>query len=218
MPHAIFFTKLNKTMKKIILLMLAIATMSSVKAQEVISLPKPEVNKLSMSLGDALQQRRSQRQYSSQEIDLQTLSTLLWAACGVSDQKRGLITAPSAINMQDIKVYVCSKTGACLYDAKANTLIKVTDKDLLAAIASRQDFAKTAPVSLVLVSTKDSDRSPNDRFGAMDAGYVSQNIYLACTALGLKTVARATMDFDTLKRELKLADTSYLELNHPIGY
>ena len=75
-----------------------------------------------------------------------------------------------------------------------------------------------APISLVLVSTKDSDRAPNDKFGAMDAGYVSQNIYLACTALGLRTVARATMDFDVLKRELNLADTSYLELNHPIGY
>ena len=79
-------------------------------------------------------------------------------------------------------------------------------------------LAKSAPISLVLVSTKDSDRSPNERWGAMDTGYVSQNIYLACTALGLKTVARGTKDFDTLKRELKLADTSYLELNHPIGY
>ena len=104
----------------------------------------------------------------------------------------GKITAASAINMQDVKIYVSSQTGVCLYNAKANTLTKVSDKD--------------------------NDRAPNDKFGAMDTGYVSQNIYLACTALGLKTVARATMDFDTLKRELNLAETSYLELNHPIGY
>ena len=205
-------------MKKVILFVLALTAMSSVQAQEVISLPQPEVNKLSMTLGQALQQRRSERQYSDKEISLQTLSTLLWAACGVSDQKTGKITAPSAINMQDVKVYVCAKDGVCLYNAKANTLTKVSDKDLRQAIAGRQAFAKAAPISLVLVSTKDSDRAPNDKFGAMDAGYVSQNIYLACTALGLKTVARATMDFDTLKRELNLADTSYLELNHPIGY
>ena len=205
-------------MKKIILFVLALTTMGSVQAQEVISLPQPEVGKLSMSLGDALQQRRSERKYSDKEIGMQTLATLLWASCGVSDQKTGKITAPSAVNMQDVKVYVCTKDGVCLYNAKANTLTKVSDKDLREAIAGRQAFAKEAPVSLVLVSTKDSDRAPNDKFGAMDAGYVSQNIYLACTALGLKTVARATMDFDTLKRELKLADTSYLELNHPIGY
>ena len=205
-------------MKKMILFELALTWMGSMQAQEVISLPQPEVSKLSMTLGQALQQRRSERQYSNKEISMQTLSTLLWAACGVSDQKTGKITAPSAINMQDVKVYVCSKDGVCLYNAKANTLTKVSDKNLLEAIAGRQAFAKAAPISLVLVSTKDSDRAPNDKFGAMDAGYVSQNIYLACTALGLKTVARATMDFDVLKRELNLADTSFLELNHPIGY
>ena len=205
-------------MKKVILFVLALTAMGSMQAQEVISLPQPEVSKLSMTLGQALQQRRSERQYSNKEISMQTLSTLLWAACGVSDQKTGKITAPSAINMQDVKVYVCAKDGVCLYNAKTNTLTKVSDNDLREAIAGRQAFAKAAPISLVQVSTKDSDRSPNDKFGAMDAGYVSQNIYLACTALGLKTVARATMDFDVLKRELNLADTSYLELNHPIGY
>lgn len=205
-------------MKKIIVLALALMTIGTMHAQDAVSLPQPEINKLSMSLGEALQKRRSMRKYSNQEINLQTLSTILWAACGVSDPKTGKITAPSAVNMQYIKVYVCSKDGVCLYNAKANTLTKVSDKDLRDAIAGRQAFAKPAPVSLVLVSTKDSDRSPNERYGAVDAGYVSQNIYLACTALGLKTVARASMDFDTLKRELKLADTSYLELNHPIGY
>ncbi|MBQ7420313.1 MAG: SagB/ThcOx family dehydrogenase [Prevotella sp.] len=205
-------------MKKMILFLLALTMVGSMQAQEVISLPQPEVNTLSMTLGDALQQRRSQREYSDQEISQQTLSTLLWAACGVSDAKTGKITAPSAVNMQDVKIYVCSKDGVCLYNAQANTLTKVSDKDLRDAIASRQAFAKSAPISLVLVSTKDSNRAPNDKFGAMDAGYVSQNIYLACTALGLKTVARATMDFDVLKAELHLAETSYLELNHPVGY
>ena len=205
-------------MKKLILFAVTLMWMCSVQAQETISLPQPEVNKLSMTLGEALQKRRSERKFSDKEISMQTLSTLLWAACGVSDPKTGKITAPSAVNMQDVKIYVCSKDGVCLYHAKENTLTKVSDKNLLDAIAGRQAFAKAAPISLVLVSTKDSDRAPNDRWGAMDTGYVSQNIYLACTALGLKTVARGTMDFETLKRELNLADTSYLELNHPIGY
>lgn len=205
-------------MKKAILFLIVLMIMGNLQAQDVISLPQPEVSKLSMSLGDALSLRRSERKYTDREISTQALSTLLWAACGISDPKTGKITAPSAVNMQDIKIYVCTKDGVCLFNAKDNLLIKVSDKDLRDAIAGRQSFAKTAPVSLVLVSTKDSERAPNDRYGAMDAGYVSQNIYLACTALGLKTVARATMDFDTLKRELNLADTSYLELNHPISY
>ena len=201
-----------------IVLALALMTMGTIQAQDVISLPQPEVNKLSMSLGDALQKRRSERKYSNQEISLQTLSTILWAACGVSDPKTGKITAPSAINMQDIKIYVCSKDGACLYNAKANTLTKVSDKDLREVLAGRQTFAKSAPVTLLLVSTKDTDRSPNERYGAVDAGYVSQNIYLACTALGIKTVARAQMDVEALRRALNFPATTLLELNHPIGY
>ena len=205
-------------MKKLIVLALALMTMGTMQAQDVVSLPQPEVNKLSMPLGDVLQKRRSERKYSSQEISLQTLSTILWAASGVSDPKTGKITAPSAINMQDIKIYVCSKDGACLYNAKANTLTKVYDKDLREVLAGRQAFAKSAPITLLLVSTKDTDRSPNERYGAVDAGYVSQNIYLACTALGMKTVARAQMDADALRQALNLPATTLLELNHPIGY
>lgn len=205
-------------MKKLIVLALALMTMGTMQARDVVSLPQPEVNKLSMPLGDVLQKRRSERKYSSQEISLQTLSTILWAACGVSDPKTGKITAPSAINMQDIKIYVCSKDGVCLYNAKANTLTKVYDKDLREVLAGRQTFAKSAPITLLLVSTKDTDRSPNERYGAVDAGYVSQNIYLACTALGMKTVARAQMDADALRQALNLPATTLLELNHPIGY
>ena len=75
-------------MKKMILFVLALTMMGSMQAQEIISLPQPEVSKLSMTLGDALLQRRSERQYSNKEISLQTLSTLLWAACGISDQRK----------------------------------------------------------------------------------------------------------------------------------
>ena len=206
-------------MKKLLLSLLALTTMiGTANAQESISLPQPEVQKLSMSLGDALKQRRSYRDMSEKDVDLQTVSTILWAACGISDPATGKITAPSAINMQDIKVFVCSQYGVCRYMPKENTLVPVTMTDIRSSLAAGQDFAKTAPVSLLLVSTKDNERMDNNRYGGVDAGYVSQNIYLACTALGLHTVARAMMDKDAVKKELNLADTSIILLNHPIGF
>ena len=52
----------------------------------------------------------------------------------------------------------------------------------------------------------------------MDAGYVSQNIYLACNALGLSTVARAMMNKDAIRTKLNLPEGVIVELNHPIGY
>ena len=48
-------------MKKAILFMLALMMTMGMQAQETISLPQPEVSKLSMTLGNALQQRRSER-------------------------------------------------------------------------------------------------------------------------------------------------------------
>lgn len=188
-------------------------------AQETISLPAPaNQTKYNMSLMQALQDRRSERSYANTELTDAELSTILWAACGISDEKTSKITAPSAMNKQDITVYVTRKDGTWKYDNKANSIIKVSDKDLREAVASRQQFAATAPLSIIIVS--DQSKYGNAKaleFGAMSAGYVSQNIYLACTAMGLSTVARATMDETVLRKELQLKDSDFLMLNHPIG-
>ena len=54
-------------MKKTLLTMLALLMMgTTVKAQGAIELPQPEVQKLSMTLGDALKQRRSYRDMTKQ--------------------------------------------------------------------------------------------------------------------------------------------------------
>jgi SagB-type dehydrogenase family enzyme len=188
-------------------------------AQETINLPAPSNgSEYDMSLMQALQQRRSERSYADTELSNQQLSTILWAACGISDEKTGKITAPSAMNKQDITIYVCRKDGAWQYDNKSNSLTKVSGKDLRGAVASRQAFAATAPVSIVIVSDQSKYGVKALEFGAMSAGYVSQNIYLACTAMGLYTVARATMDIDVLRQELGLKDTDLPLLNHPIAF
>ena len=196
------------------------ATSLFVMAQNVVKLPEPDKN-VSMTLYQALQQRKSVREYSTKDIDDMKLSQLLWAAVGIN-RPDGHLTAPTAINAQDITVYVCRKDGAYLYVAKDNTLQKVSDKDLRKSVASAQAFAAEAPISLVIVTDNAKFRGGSTNgptiSGAIDAGYVSQNIDLACEALGLCTVPRATMDKEALKKELKLTDSQNAILNHPIGY
>ena len=204
-------------MKKILLLVFVLTLCLGVKAQETIQLPQPEIGKLGMSLGKILQERRSVREYQDKQVDQQTLSTLLWAACGISDPASGKITAPSAVNMQDIKVYVCNKLGVALFNPKDNTLTQVSKENILQDLAAGQNFVLDAPFTLLLVSDQ-GNRRRNDQYGAMDAGYVSQNIYLACNALGLSTVARAMMNKDAIRTKLNLAEGVIVELNHPIGY
>ena len=103
---------------------------------------------------------------------------MLWAANGINRPELGKRTAPSAVNAQDIDIYVCMKDGAYLYDAKENSLKRITTEDLRPAVAGGQDFVKEAPVSVVLVS--DISRFPGEDvqrktlMGAMDAGIVSE--------------------------------------------
>lgn len=204
-------------MKKILLLVFVLTLCMGVKAQETVQLPQPEIGMLGKSLGKILQERRSVREYQDKHVDLKILSTLLWAACGISDPASGKITAPSAVNMQDIKVYVCNKLGVALFNAKDNTLTQVSNENILQDLAAGQNFVLDAPFTLLLVSDQ-GNRRRNDQYGAMDAGYVSQNIYLACNALGLSTVARAMMNKDAIRTKLNLAEGVIVELNHPIGY
>lgn len=213
----IIFTYKTNKMKRILLFAFVLTLCLGVKAQETIQLPQPEIGKLGMSLGKILQERRSVREYQDKQVDQQTLSTLLWAACGISDPASGKITAPSAVNMQDIKVYVCNKLGVALFNPKDNTLTQVSKENILQDLAAGQNFVLDAPFTLLLVSDQ-GNRRRNDQYGAMDAGYVSQNIYLACNALGLSTVARAMMNKDAIRTKLNLPEGVIVELNHPIGY
>ena len=189
-------------------------------AQDVIPLPQPkwdDKNGGKATLVEVLKNRRSEREYSKDALSDQVLSNVLWAACGINRPAEKKITAPSAINAQDVIVFVCRSDGAFRYDALNNTLIKVSSKDLRKDVAANQAFSAVAPVSLVLVSDLNKFRSPRAELGAMDAGYVSENICLICTAMGLKTVPRATMNKEVLAKELGLIDNQILELNHPIG-
>ena len=206
-------------MKKFYSLALGLIVMASCATAQNIQLPEPNKN-VDAKFMDVLQNRASGRAFADKEIADETLSQLLWAACGVN-RENGNITAPSAINAQDIKLYVIRKDGAYLYLPRENQLQKVSDEDLRQAVAARQGFAAKAPISLVMVSdqTKFGDRRHGAQLmGTFDAAYVSENICLACTALGLATVPRMGMDVEALKAGLKLADTDLPLLNNPVGW
>lgn len=172
-------------------------------AETSISLEKPDLTR-GTSLMEALSQRKSTREFSEKELSKADLSGLVWAANGINRAESGKRTAPSAMNKQDVKVYVCLKQGSYLYNHANHSLELISEGD------ARQ---KTdAPVMLVLAS------DTKETWGALDTGIVSQNISLYCAAMNLATVVRGSMDQDALRKALKLADSQQLHLNHPVGY
>ncbi len=185
---------------------------------ETISLPPPMLNSR-VTVSKALQDRRSIRSFSEEPVSDRFLSGVLWAANGFNRPDKR--TNATALNKQTIRIYVCMKSGAYLYDAKKNVLEKVCGEDLRVALAGHQPFAAKAPVSLVIAADLSDPlyaKPPRNALTHYDAGIVSGNIYLYCAANGLATVCRATMDREALRKALKLPDTMFLHLNHPIGY
>lgn len=189
------------------------------QAQSAVKLCKPDMKRGSTVM-KALSERKSTRECADRKISEKDLSDLLWAANGIN-RKDGKRTAPSAMNRQDIDIYVVSDKGAYLYNAAENQLELVAEGDFRAEVASRQDFVKAFPVSLVLVSDLErfgKDDEHTRLMAAVDAGCVSQNISLFCAANGLATVVRGTMNDEALRKTLKLNSSQLLLLNQPVGY
>lgn len=185
----------------------------------------PPDKKRGLPLMEALSVRASVREFSDKELSLRDLSDLAWAANGINRIESKKITAPSAMNAQDIDVYYFLKSGVYVYDADRHVLKHLADGDHRAEVVRPRPgsvIPPSVPPALLLI-VSDISRF---RFGgemarecaALDAGIVSQNISLFCAATGLCTVPRAATDRAKAKEILKLTDAHYILLNHPVGF
>lgn len=199
-----------------------IAISFSAMAQELkpISLLPPNL-KREATLMQTLAKRASGRAFKDTLLSDQDLSDLLWAANGVNRPEKIGRTASSAMNAQDIDIYVIRIDGIYMYDAKKHVLNSVQKGDFRSQIGG-QDFVATAPVNLILVSElsrfKNGDDTQKATWAAIDAGIVSQNISLFCTAAGLGTVPRSMINIEKMRTVLKLKNSQFILLNHPVGF
>ena len=193
-----------------------------------VTLPLPEPKKEGdISLAEALFSRRSIRDFKFDKISLQQLSDLLWAACGVNlimgeeDNKRYYFTNPTASNHREVSVYVFSDRGVFLYEPIQNVLQQICTRDRRNKL-SNLSFVKKATLSLCIVSDIDKmvrhegDTFRQQLYSSMDAGYVSENIYLHCAANGLATCACGLIDREKISKILGLTNAKVM-LVHPVG-
>lgn len=187
----------------------------------LVRLPPPETAG-GMPLMQALQARRSSREFADRALPPQLLSNLLWAANGVNRPDSGKRTAPSARDWREIDVYVTTAEAAYRYDPATHTLTQVAAGDLR-RLTGVQDFVATAPLNLVYVA--DLDRTSDDdaperkaRFVAADTGFIAQNVYLFCASAGLATVVRGLVDPVALGKALRLGPRQQVILAQSVGY
>ena len=188
-------------------------------AQESRALPAPRKD-IGKPLMQALQARRSTREYSTRALPEQALSDLLWAAYGVN-RPSGDRTAPYWRHIMVVDVYAAMADGVWLYEPKPHALRKRLDADLR-ALTGQQDFAATAPLDLVYVvqGERMKDISPPDRrlYGSVDAAFAGQNVYLYCASAGLATVFRGAVDTARLGEAMRLPEGQFVAFAQTVGY
>jgi len=192
----------------------------AVQAQDLkpIQLPVPQTDG-GRPLMQVLKERKTQREFGPEKLPMQVLANLLWAAFGIN-RPDGRRTAPSAMNWQEIDIYVAMGDGLFLYNAKSNRLEAILAHDVRAATGT-QDFVATAPVDLIYVadlSKTGQSGSQADLFTGADAGFISENVYLFCTSEGLATVVRGSVDRAALAKIMKLRPDQKILLAQSVGY
>lgn len=173
-----------------------------------------------MTLMQALAVRRSSREFVPDPLPMPVLAGLLWAAYGINRPDGGR-TAPSAINAQEIDVFVALPTGAYLYEAAANALQLVAATDVR-RVTGYQDFVDEAPLDLVYVADHRRMQlvpaGQRQSYSSAAAGAICQNVYLYAAAYGLATVVRAWIDRDAVADALGLTHDQQVLFSQTVGY
>lgn len=161
------------------------------------------------SLMQALENRHSDHAFSDKEMDLKTLSTVLWVAYGINraDGKR---TIPTAMDKKDLNIYVFNKDGIWLYDATENVLKQHSDENHL-DLFQKQDYMKS--VSTVLVYT-----GSTEDYAIMHAGSAYQNVELYTAANDMASIVRGYYDREEVSQVLDLPDGQRVIISQAIGW
>lgn len=174
-----------------------------------------------MSVGEAIIQRESVREYNQEPFSFEELSALLWATQGVRavlNPACALRTVPSAGARHAFETYVAVSrvegltAGLYRYLPFDGQLVQLTvdeeigNKAALACLG--QGFVADAAATLfwTAIPARMEWRYAEaaHKVIAIDVGHVCQNLYLVCTSLGAGTCAIAAYDQDACDRLLSV--------------
>ncbi len=188
----------------------------------VVELPAPDLNG-TLSLEQALNERRSVREYATTPLTLDEIGQLLWAGQGITDDD-GHRTAPSAGARYPLELYAITATELMHYLPAGHRVEQRADIRTLGALSDAafdQEFVGNAP--LVVVVAADPARTEQE-YGAVaadlvnrEAGHAAQNILLQATALGLAAVPVGGFDPAAVARLLALPPGQAVLYLIPVG-
>lgn len=171
-----------------------------------IDLPEP-ITYGSVSIEEAISDRRSVRKFLRYPLNLNQISQILWSAQGISDTVRDLRTVPSAGALYPLEVYLFAgeveglNPGIYKYIPSDHGLLPVVRGDKrreLTRACLNQSFIENAPavllVTAVVQRTEARYGSRAERYVFIEAGHLGQNVSLEAVSLGLSSVMVGAFD------------------------
>jgi SagB-type dehydrogenase family enzyme len=187
---------------------------AAVAERTIVALPKPEM-KSKVTVEEALARRRSVRSYKSEPLTLQQVSQLLWAAQGITEPTKGLRTAPSAMALYPLRLYLVAgdvkdlPAGVYRYIPQGHKLELVSSGDQRSALG-RMPAMRAAPAHILYAADysviEKRIGTKNTTWVDIEIGHSAQNVLLEEVALGLCGVGMGGIDKASIKSTLKLPD------------
>ena len=191
---------------------------------EITSLPQPNL-KGTLSVEEVLARRRSIRSFSKEKLTTEEISQLLWAAQGITQERTGFRTAPSAGALYPLEVYLVTEDGLFHYIPRGHRLETLGSSDLrgeLARAALGQSSIREAAVDFVVtaiysrITKKYGQRGV--RYAHIEVGHLGQNIHLQAVALGLGSVSIGAFHDDQVRKVLSLPEEEVPVYIIPVGH
>jgi SagB-type dehydrogenase family enzyme len=186
-----------------------------------------------LTVGEALNIRRSVRSFSSKKLVLREASELLWASSGKTfdGTTAATRTYPSAGGLHPLNVYLISggvegvKDGIYKYEPRGHTITLLKEGDYRNSLAKAglgQSFIRIAPICIIITGLYNRTgmvygERGTMRYIHMDAGHAAQNVCLMSASLGLGTVAVGAFIDEKVKSIIGLEKEVPLYLL-PIGH
>lgn len=196
-------------------------------------LPDP-VKTGSVSVEQAVQSRRTVRRYErNASLSEAQYSQLMWAAQGITDIGGFKRAAPSAGALYPMDVYgAIGKNGVAGIEAgvyhylpEEHAIHLIRKGDVLEALAEAslyQMWMADAPVNIIItaeyrrITGKYGERGV--RYAMMEAGNISQNLFLQAEALGLKAGIVGAFKDRAVNKIIKAPKSHEPLLVMPVGF
>jgi protease I len=176
--------------------------------QKIIRLTNPNLTG-TVSFEEALAKRRSVRLFSSKPLESEYIGQLAWAGQGITDQQRGLRTAPSAGETYPIDLYFATPEGLFVYRPAEHSLEQTSDQDIRGSLAAASmDSVATAGCNIIVAGSvrklTSQFRTKARTYMLLEAGHIAQNIQLQAVCLDLGSVTIGGFNSKDVSRACRL--------------